>query len=155
MDRRLVRDIRVLISAPRRIELAGAVDAEQAVVAGLVQVNDPRCPLDVGPRLIRLLVAIPRPHRIIILLAILFLMGAQRRNQLFRLFLDHPVYIDQLFVGVIDHRLVRLSPKEHRTAPDKRLIIGRTFRDQRIDAVQQLPFAAYPFEDGHDERIFS
>ena len=42
MDRRLVRDIRVLISAPRRIELAGAVDAEQAVVAGLVQVNDPR-----------------------------------------------------------------------------------------------------------------
>ena len=38
MDRRLVRDIRVLISAPRRIELAGAVDAEQAVVAGLVQV---------------------------------------------------------------------------------------------------------------------
>ena len=39
--------------------------------------------------------------------------------------------------------------------PDKRLIIGRTFRDQRIDAVQQLPFAAYPFEDGHDERIFS
>ena len=82
-------------------------------------------------------------------------MGAQRRNQRFRLFLDHPVYIDQLFVGVIDHRLVRLSPKEHRTAPDKRLIIGRTFRDQRIDAVQQLPFAAYPFEDGHDERIFS
>ena len=47
MDSRLVRDIRVLISAPRRIELAGAVDAEQAVVAGLVQVNDPRCPLDV------------------------------------------------------------------------------------------------------------
>ena len=42
MDRRLVRDIRVLISAPRRIELAGAVDAEQAVVAGLVQVNDPQ-----------------------------------------------------------------------------------------------------------------
>ena len=62
MDSRLVRDIRVLISAPRRIELAGAVDAEQAVVAGLVQVNDPRCPLDVGPRLIRLLVAIPRPY---------------------------------------------------------------------------------------------
>ena len=155
MYSRLVRDIRVLISAPRRIELAGAVDAEQAVVAGLVQVNDPRCPLDVGPRLIRLLVAILRPHRILILLAILFLMGAQRRNQRFRLFLDHPVYIDQLFVGVIDHRLVRLSPKKHRTAPDKRLIIGRTFRDQRIDAVQQLPFAAYPFEDGHDERIFS
>ena len=61
MDRRLVCDIWVLISAPRRIELAGAVDAEQAVVAGLVQVNDPRCPLDVGSRLIRLLVAIPRP----------------------------------------------------------------------------------------------
>ena len=58
MDSRLVRDIRILISAPRRIELAGAVDAEQAVVAGLVQVNDPRCPLDVGPRLIRLLVTI-------------------------------------------------------------------------------------------------
>ena len=155
MDSRLVRDIRVLISAPRRIELTGAVDAEQTVVAGLVQVNDPRCPLDIGPRLIRLLVAIPRPDRILIFLAILILMCSQRGNQLFRLFLDHPVYNDQLFVGVIDHRLVRLSPKEHRTAPDKRLIIGRTFRDQRIDAVQQLPFAAYPFEDGHDERIFS
>ena len=61
MDSRLVRDIRVLISAPRRIELAGAVDAEQAVVAGLVQVNDPRCPLDVGPRPIRLLCRDPTP----------------------------------------------------------------------------------------------
>lgn len=81
-------------------------------------------------------------------------MGAQRRNQLFRLFFDHPVYIDQLFVGVIDHRLVRLSPKEHRTAPDKRLIIGRTFRDQRIDAVQQLPFAAYPLRMGMTNGFF-
>ena len=59
MDSRLVRDIRVLISAPRRIELAGAVDAEETVVAGLVQIDNPRCPLDVGPRLIRLLVTIP------------------------------------------------------------------------------------------------
>ena len=155
MDSRLVRDIWVLVSAPRRIELAGAIDAEQTVVAGLIQVNNPCRPFNVRPCLIRLLVAVPCPHRIIILLAILFLMGAQRRNQRFRLFLDHPVYIDQLFVGIVDHRLVRLSPKEHCPTPDKRLIIGRTFRDQRIDAVQQLPFAAYPFEDGHDERIFS
>ena len=92
----LIDDVRVLVMAKRSVELALAIDAEQAVKAGLVEVDNTRGTLDLAQAQEGLRIAIEIAQLVEVLRAVL--VSLERGNELVNLIADDLINPNQLVV---------------------------------------------------------
>lgn len=149
-----INDVGFGILAEWHIELPLRVHTEKTVVAGLVQIDDPRGSLKRWALAVAV-VAVPVTDRVIVFRGVVCLMLSKRLDEIVNTVPHNLVAIDQLGVRVVDHRARRLEREQHCCPSKERLIIcSIPLWQARKDLGKELALAAGPLQEGAHNRIW-